>query len=390
MKGICFYFEVHQPFRLKRSRVFDKVEGMEYFDNQKNKAVFTRIAEKCYHPANELFLKLIERYGKRFKIAYSLTGTFIEQCRMFDEKLLDSFRELAKTGCVEFLEETYYHSLAGLYEEQSEFKEQIQEHRRIMKEEINYEPKVFVNTELILDNRIAGTIMNMGYKGVITEGTEKILGDRSPNYIYGMKAAPGLNALLKNYKLSDDIAFRFSNYRWIEYPLFADKYAGWLAQTLGNVLNIFMDYETFGEHQWKETGIFQFMDHLPEEIFKHSMEFLTPSEVLDKYPPSDLIDIPFAISWADMERDVSAWLDNKMQQYAFNTLRDMRPYVLKKNNPELLHAWRLLQASDHYYYCSTKGLADGDIHKYFSPYENPYDAFINYSNIIHNLTSLLR
>ncbi|PKK86675.1 MAG: alpha-amylase [Thermoplasmata archaeon HGW-Thermoplasmata-1] len=393
MKNVCFYFQVHQPMRLGRFRAFDRSCGNpvdDYFDTEKNKAIFKRVAERCYYPANDMMLRLIDACGRDFRISYSLSGTFIEQALLFDGGVIDSFRELAKTGCVEFLQETYYHSLAGLYEDQTEFTEQVAEHKRVMRNEIGVTPRVFRNTELIFDNRIAGTIKNLGYEGIVTEGTERILGSRLPNYLYEPSSVPGIKVLLKNYRLSDDVAFRFGDRGWNEYPLFADKYARWLAASPGETINLFMDYETFGEHQWKETGIFGFMEKLPEEMRGYDdLRFATPSECIDSLEAKGRIDAPFAISWADSERDVSACLDNRMQQYAFNTLRDMRDAVLKTGNRQIKHAWRLLQTSDHYYYCSTKFFADGDVHTYFSPYDNPYDAFINYLNVITDLQRLV-
>jgi len=378
MADVCFYFEVHQPQRLKRFSIFD--EGKNYFDDEKNKEIFNKVAEKCYYPATNQFLQLLDEH-RELKLAFSLSGTFIEQAKSFAPDLLDLFKDLVKTGRVEMLSETYYHSLAGLYEKQDEFKEQVKIHKKAIEELFNVRPRVIRNTELIYDNRIAKSAAELGFDAIITEGTEKILDWRSSNYLY---RSNNLKVILKNYRLSDDIAFRFSNGSWNEYPLTAEKYADWLSKIQGDYTGLFMDYETFGEHQWKECGIFEFMKALPEKILEKGIKFITPGEIT-KFEVKDSLDVPLAISWADIERDVSAWLDNEMQHECFNELRDMEERVKKKNDEELLHAWRLLQTSDHLYYLCVKRFSDADVHAYFSPYNSPYRAFINYMNIIQNL-----
>lgn len=398
MTDVCFYFEVHQPVRLRRLHLFNMPQDFDYWDHAKNRAIFDRVSNKCYVPTNKLLLDLIKE-NPGFKVSFSLSGTFVEQAKKFRPDVMDLFRDLADTGNAEFLDETYYHSLAGLWEDPTELKEQIQAHRDLMEKELGVRPTFYRNTELIYDNRIAKTIESLGYLGIATEGTERILGWRSPNYVYapahwnadassGAAAHDGsrLKVLLKNYKLSDDIAFRFSSGpNWPEWPLTAPKYADWLAKQEGQTINLFMDYETFGEHNWPESGIFDFFRHVPPEAIKRGVGFSTPSEVVKKHDPVGTIEVPFAISWADTERDVSAWLHNEMQQQAFNTLRDLAPYVKEVNDPALTHAWRLLQTSDHVYYCTTKHMGDQDIHMYFSPYESPYQAFINLMNVIVDL-----
>jgi len=384
---VCFYFEVHQPVRLRRLHLFNMPQGYDYWDHENNRRIFDRVSNKCYIPTNKLLLDLIKEHGEQFKVSFSLSGTFVEQANQFRPDVMDSFRELADSGCAEFLDETYYHSLAGLWEDQTELKEQIQEHRKLMEKELGVKPTFYRNTELIYDNRIARTIEGLNYVGIATEGIERVLGWRSPNYVYHPShAGSKLRVLLKNYRLSDDIAFRFSSGpQWPEWPLTAPKYADWLSQQQGHTINLFMDYETFGEHNWPESGIFDFMRHMPGEALKRGVGFSTPSAVVKKHDPVGEIEVPFAISWADTERDVSAWLHNEMQQQCFNTLRDLRPYVMEINDPELTHAWRLLQTSDHVYYCTTKHMGDQDIHMYFSPYDSPYQAFINYMNCIVDL-----
>ncbi len=389
MPSVCFYFEVHQPMRLNRFSVFNIGKNDEslstYFDSKLNQKIFEKVAKKCYLPTNRLLLDLINEFNGKFRISFSLTGTFVEYCERFMPEVLDSFKDLFKTGAVDLIEETYYHSLSSLYDELDEFEEQVKMHHQMIKRIFNYEPKVFRNTEAIYDNRIAKKIEELGYKGIITEGSEKVLGWRSPNFLYKPVNA-NLKVLMRNYKLSDDVGFRFSVRDWPGFPLTADKYAYWMSHCEGDVINLFIDYETFGEHQWTETGIFDFIKHLPRAVLKHKhLDFVTVSDVVDKYNIMGEIDVPWAISWADEDRDVSTWLGNDMQIACFNELRDIERKVKKQDDEDLLHAWRLLQTSDHLYYVSTKGFEDGNVHAYFSPYDAPYEGFINYMNILQDL-----
>jgi len=389
MPSVCFYFEVHQPMRLNRFSVFNIGQNTDsfstYFDRKLNKEIFEKVANKCYLPTNKLLLDLIHEFDGKFRMSFSLTGTFVEYCEQFLPSVLDSFKELFHTGAVDLIEETYFHSLSSLFDELDEFEEQVKMHRQMIKRIFNYEPKVFRNTEAIYDNRIAKKIKELGYKGIITEGSERILGWRSPNFIYKPVNAD-IKVLLRNYKLSDDVGFRFSAHDWPGFPLTADKYAYWMSHCEGDIVNLFMDYETFGEHQWTETGIFDFIRHLPGEVLRHKhLDFVTVSEAVDRYETVGKIDAPWAISWADEDRDVSTWLGNDMQIACFNELRDIGRKLKKHDDKELLHAWRLLQTSDHLYYVSTKGLEDGTVHAYFSPYDVPYDGFINYMNILQDL-----
>jgi len=375
--------------RLNRFSVFNIGKNNDplstYFNHDLNKNIFEKVARKCYLPTNNLLLDLINKYDGEFRISFSLTGTFIEYCRQYLPDVLESFIELFKTGAVDMIEETYYHSLASLYDELDEFEEQVKMHNQIINELFNYKPRVFRNTEAIYDNRIAKKIAEMGYKGIITEGTEKILGWRSPNYLY-KPVNTDLKILLRNYTLSDDVGFRFSARLWPGYPLTAEKYASWIAHCEGDIVNLFMDYETFGEHHWTETGIFDFLKHFPGEVLKHEhLDFVTVSEAVEKYEPVGEIDVPWAISWADADRDVSTWLGNDMQIACFNELKEIGRKLREKKDPVLLHTWRMLQTSDHLYYVSTKGLSDGDVHAYFSPYDTPYEGFINYMNILQDL-----
>jgi alpha-amylase len=389
MPSICLYFQVHQPMRLNRFTVFNiganHDRSSQYFNRKLNQEIFEKVAKKCYLPTNKILLDLIKKYDGKFRVSFSLTGTFIEYCERYLPSVLDSFKDLFATGAVDFLEETYYHSLSSLYDDLDEFEKQVQMHRQTIKRIFNYQPKIFRNTETIYDNRIARKIAELGYKGIITEGADKILGWRSPNFVYKPVNAK-IKVLLRNYKLSDDVGFRFSSRNWPEFPLTADKYANWMSNSSGDVINLFMDYETFGEHQWIETGIFEFLKHLPDEVLKHdNLDFATVSEAVELYNPVGEIDVPNAISWADEDRNVSTWLGNDMQIACFDELKNIGRKLKEKSNERLLKTWRRLQTSDHLYYCSTKGLADGAVHAYFSPYDNPYEGFMNYMNILQDL-----
>ncbi|MFO1535416.1 MAG: glycoside hydrolase family 57 protein [Thermoplasmatota archaeon] len=387
MTDLCLYFQVHQPYRLRRLRPFETREGFDYRDHDKNRQIMDRAAAKCYLPTNQLIAELIRRSDGAFRVSYSLSGVFLDQLEQYRPDVLDSFRDLARTGHVEFLDETHYHSLAGLWDDQGEMQEQVAEHRRAIERHFGQRPTVFRNTELVYDNRIANTVEQLGYRAILTEGADHILGGRSPNHLYRpARDGSRLKVLLKNYKLSDDVAFRFSSHSWAQFPLTADKYANWLAASPGQTVNLFMDYETFGEHQWPETGIFQFLEHLPRETSRHGhLAYALPREVAERHEPVDALEVPFAISWADTERDVSAWLHNRMQQHCFEQLKEVGNLVRQVRDAELTQAWRRLQTSDHLYYCSTKSLDDQDIHSYFSPYTSPYLAFINYKNALDDL-----
>lgn len=386
MASVCFYFQVHQPTRLRHYTVFDK--HPDYFDDHNNAAICRKVANKCYLPANRLLLKLIRKYEGRFKISYSITGTLLEQMEQYTPEVMSTFHALAQTGCVEFLGETYYHSLSFLYSRQ-EFLEQVKMHSEIIESLFGQKPKVFRNTELIYNNDLAAFIESLGqFDAIISEGADHILGDKSPNYVYTPQGCDKLKLLLKNYSLSDDIAFRFSNQDWNQWPLTADKYVQWLNRVNGNgyVVNLFMDYETFGEHQWEHTGIFDFIRYLPEYVLQHpDNDFKTPSEVAQAYPAVGTIDVPYLISWADTERDLTAWLGNAMQSGALHEIYRLEKKIKKTNDKNLISDWRKLQTSDHFYYMCTKYFADGDVHKYFNPYDSPYESYINYMNVLDNL-----
>lgn len=387
MPSVCFYFQVHQPFRVKPYSFFEIGRDHFYEDEAKNRAIMDKVAEKCYLPANKKMLDLINRYQGKFRISYSISGTAIEQFEKYRPDVLQSFIDLAKTGCVEFLAETFNHSLSFLYSKE-EFGRLVKKHTAKIQEHFGQTPTVFRNTELIYSNELAQHIEKMGYKGILCEGVDRLLGERSPNFVYSAPGTRSIKSLLKNYRLSDDIAFRFSDRNWKEWPLTTDKYVNWVHSVAGcgEVVNLFMDYETFGEHQWESTGIFEFLDHLPEAIFSHpDFDFKTPSEVIDTYPSRGTYDAHSFISWADMERDLSAWLSNPLQQEAMKRIYSLEEKVKTINDPDLLLVWEKLQTSDHFYYMCTKFWSDGDVHKYFSPYDSPYDAYLYYMNVFSDL-----
>lgn len=391
MPSVCFYFQVHQPFRIKRYSFFDIGKDHFYEDDEKNQVVLDKVSEKCYLKTNRKMLDLINRHKGKFRISYSLSGTAIEQFEKYRPDVLESFKDLAKTGCVEFLSETYYHSLSFIFSKE-EFRRQVEMHRVKIKEHFGQTPKVFRNTELIYNNELASVIEKMGFKAILCEGVDRLLKGRTPNYLYQPAGSLKIKTFLKNYSLSDDIAFRFSDRNWKEWPLQADTFAGWVHQIAGNgeVLNLFMDYETFGEHQWEETGIFDFLDYLPKEIMSHSdFDFKTISEAADSYKVRDIYDAPEFISWADAERDLSAWLSNPMEKEAAKRIYALEERVIKSGNKDLIDVWGKLQTSDHLYYMCTKFWSDGDVHKYFSPYDSPYDAYIYYMNVLADFESTI-
>lgn len=383
MKAICFYFQIHQPFRLKRYRFFDIGNDHYYYDDFANDDIITRIAQRSYIPAAESLLRMIEESKGKFRCAISITGIALEQCEQYVPEFIDVLKKLADTGKVEFLAETYAHSLASLTDPE-EFALQVKAHDAKIQALFGVKPKVLRNTELIYCDDLAPQIAHMGYKGVITEGARHILGWKSPNYVYSSASAPKLKMLLKNSKLSDDIAFRFSNPEWESYPLTADKYINWIAETPADeqIVNLFLNLETFGEMQPRETGIFQFLEALPRFAAEKGIDFWTPSEAVAKLKPVDSLSVLHPISWADEARDTSAWLGNKLQNEAFQKLYSVAERVRLCDDRRLKQDWNYLQASDHFFYMSTKHLADGAVHSHFSPYETPFQAFTNYMNVL--------
>ncbi len=400
MASVCFYFELHQPWRLRRYSVF--ASDPFYFDDAVNEQVLRKVAEKCYRPATLKMLDLVRRHDRRFRCAYSITCTALEQLQRWAPDVVDTLKALVDTGACELIGETSHHSPSFLFSK-AEFDAQVTAHQHKMQEVFGVVPKIFRNTELIYSNELAHHIAARGqHNAIICEGVDRLLGFRSPNYIYVPPACAAdsgppeerrVKLLLKNYRLSDDIAFRFSNRGWKEWPLSAERFAEWVNQINGDgfTCNLFMDYETFGEHQWADTGIFQFLDALPKCVYDTNPghnQFLTPSQVLECSEPVGEYDAPHWTSWADTERDLSAWLGNPLQDNAAAELYKLEGPVKERHaagDPYILEDWRKLTTSDHLYYMCTKYWADGDVHKYFSPYNSPYDAYINFMNVLDNL-----
>ncbi|MGF7139525.1 glycoside hydrolase family 57 protein [Roseimarinus sediminis] len=391
MKTISLYFQVHQPFRFRRYRFFDIGNDSYYYDDYANETILHKVAKDCYLPANEKLLKAIEKHKGQFRLAFSLTGSAIEQFEHYAPEVLESFKKLNETGCVEFLSETYSHSLVALKNEEL-FARQVQRHDDLIEKHFGKRPTVFRNTELIYSDEIGRMVHDMGFKAMITEGAKHVLGWKSPNFIYTNAINPRLKILMRNFKLSDDISFRFSNKGWSQYPLTTEKFVSWLGKTdpKDEVINLFMDYETFGEHQKANSGILDFLGALPDTIIKSKQfQFRTPSEIIDDYQPVGPVHVPNPISWADEERDLSAWLGNELQEEAFNKLYELQPRIEQCNDEAILRDWDYLQLSDHFYYMCTKFFSDGEVHKYFNHYDSPYEAFINYMNVLSDFTMRL-
>lgn len=396
MRHLCLYFQVHQPFRLRIYRFFDIDRVHDYYHEVNNRTLMQRIARKCYLPMNALLCKLIEHWGpERFSVAFSISGTAIEQMRLYAPEALQSFQELYQTGGVELLGETYAHSLACLKSE-AEFCRQIRLHAQTIKALFSADVEVFRNTELVFYDEVAQWVSDLGFKGILAEGTEALLGWRSPNFVYRSAVAPGLRVLLRNYRFSDDIAFRFSNRSWSEWPLTAEKFSSWIngLPASEQLVNLFMDYETFGEHQWEETGIFAFFEAWVNEMLKDKkVRFIRPREAIQLHEALGEVQAPQPLSWADTERDLTAWLGNDLQQDAFEALYALESHVMAtdpKAYPDLHADWLYLQTSDHFYYMCTKFFSDGDVHKYFNPYDSPYEAYVTYMNVLADFSHRLR
>lgn len=389
MKSVCFYFQVHQPYRVKRYRVFDVGNDSEYFNDRgesdlNNRKIVEKVARKSYIPTTRLILELLQRHPE-MRVSFSFSGIALEQLERYAPEALDLFRQVVDTGRAEVLGETYYHTLAFFFSP-VEFEAQVTKHRDLIRRIFGVRPRVFRNTELSYRNDLGEWADRSGYAGVIAEGWDPILGWRSPNYVYKPKGAQSARLLLKNYRLSDDVAFRFSSRQWSEWPLTAEKFGSWIGNAEGDTVNLFMDYETFGEHQWEDTGIFHFLEQLPQELARNpGLDFKTPSEVISSYEPRDEVDMPHIVTWADTDRDLTAWVGNPMQKAAIENIYALEDKVMRTNDQKLLDDWRKLQTSDHFYYMCTKWFADGDVHAYFSPYESPYDAYIAYMNALSDL-----
>jgi len=384
MKSICLFFQIHQPFRHRRYRFFDIGNDHYYYDDYSNESIIRNIADKSYLPANKLLLDLAKKQGDKFKVAFSITGVALEQFELYAPDVIESFQKLAKTGCVEFLAETYSHSLSSLKDIDA-FTDQVKKHDDQIFRLFGQKPRVFRNTEMIYSDEIGEKVAKLGYSAMLTEGAKHVLGWKSPDFLYVNAINPRLKVLMRNYKLSDDIGFRFSDKNWDKYPLTAEKYVSWLEKVgeKEEVINLFMGYDSFGTRQPKEAGIFDFLKALAEQVVKSdTLRFSTPSEVVDELQPISVVSVPHAISWSDEERDLSAWLGNEMQKEAFEKLYAMKEQMARCTNAELHKDWNYLQASDHFFYMSTKYFADGDPHKSYSHFDSPYEAFINYMNVL--------
>jgi alpha-amylase len=391
MKTICLYFQLHQPFRYRRYRFFDIGNDHYYYDDYSNETILRKVADNCYLPANKIILENIKALKGKFKVAYSLSGIALEQFALYAPEVIDSFKELEATGCVEFLSETYSHSLA-VFKSKKIFEHQVRKHDELIEKYFGQRPQIFRNTEMIYNDEIGEAVSEMGFNGVLTEGAKHILGWKSPNFLYCNAVNPRLKVLMRNYKLSDDIAFRFSNAGWSEYPLTADKYTSWLEQIdeKEEIINLFMDYETFGEHQKASTGIMDFLKAFPRIALRNgNLAFGTPSEIIASHQPVAAVHVLHPISWADEERDLSAWLGNELQEEAFNKLYSLERRMEDCTDEDLKKDWEYLQISDHFYYMCTKFFSDGEVHKYFNPYESPYEAFINYMNVLSDFKTRL-
>ena len=384
-KSICIYFQIHHPERLRKYQFFDIGKKHNYFDNYANRSELEDLAENCYLPANALLLDLIKKYESKFKVAFSISGSAIDQLEMHTPEVIRSFQELAQTGQVEFLAETYSHSLASLSEDTDEFELQVKRHSAAIKELFGKKPVTFRNTSLIYSDKIGKRVADLGFKTMLTDGAKHVLGWKSPNFVYKNALDENLNLLLKNSKLSDDIAIRFSDKNWSEYPLTSEKYADWVSHSLQDteVLNLFMNYEVIGHYNRAESGIFDFLRYFIQQITENpNYQFLLPKEVTKKHTAKDILPVPYPISWTDEERDITSWLGNELQKEAFTELFKIQPLVKKKKNAELNEDYSRLQASEHFYFMRTKLFSGADYHKYILPYESPYEAFINYMNVL--------
>lgn len=384
-KSICIYFQIHHPERLRKYQFFDIGKKHNYFDNYANRSELEDLAEKCYLPANALLLDLIKKYEGKFKVAFSISGSAIDQLEMHTPEVIRSFQELAQTGQVEFLAETYSHSLASLSEDTDEFELQVKRHNTAIKELFGKKPVTFRNTSLIYSDKIGKRVADLGFKTMLTDGAKHVLGWKSPNFVYKNALDENLNLLLKNSKLSDDIAIRFSDRNWSEYPLTSEKYVNWVSHSLQDteVLNLFMNYEVIGHYNRAESGIFDFLKYFIQQIAENpNYQFLLPKEVTKKHTAKDILPVPYPISWTDEERDITSWLGNELQKEAFTELFKIQPLVKKKKNAELNEDYSRLQASEHFYFMRTKLFSGADYHKYILPYESPYEAFINYMNVL--------
>ncbi|MBR3220396.1 glycoside hydrolase family 57 protein [Candidatus Saccharibacteria bacterium] len=391
MRALCLYLHMHQPYRYRQYSIFDVARDSnywqdDYYSKQNNERIFKKVAEKSYRPTLDMLERNLKRYPG-FKLSLSITGVWLEQAEAWAPELIAQIKRMVDTGQVELVAETFYHSMSFFYN-RDEFEAQVKQQMAKFKELFNVVPQVFRNTELAYNDELGKWADEFGFKGVLAEGWDKVLGWRSPNHVYKIAGAKQAKLLLKNYRLSDDIAFRFSDRSWKEWPLTVDKYQGWLDMDAlrGNLINLFMDFETFGEHQWEDTGIFAFMEQLIAKwLSQFDNKFVTVSEALEVEPAVDELSMPQTVTWADTERDLSAWMGNAMQEEALTILYGLHDEVVASGDADLMEDYRRLTTSDHAYYMCTKYWNDGDVHAYFSAYDSPYDAFMYYMNVIRDI-----
>jgi alpha-amylase len=389
MPDVCLYFQVHQPNRLLPRDSFPIGENAVYEDEAMNSGILNKVAENCYLPANRMFQRLVEENDGRFRMALSISGIVIEQMERYRPDVLESFKRLVATGSVELLAETYHHSLAFVHSNK-EFDRQVELHLQKLEDVFHVRPRVFRNTELIYNNAIAAKAETMGFDGIIAEGVERNLNGRSPNFLYRAPTTARIKTLLRNIPLSDDLGFRFSDPNWPGYPLTSEKFADWIAGCEGDVVNLFMDYETIGEHHWDDTGIYNFWQAIPAALIEAGLQWVTPTEAVALYRATQEYSSEAVTSWADTERDLSAWMGNVMQQEAIAKVHHLEQEILAVNDPDLTDTWAKMQTSDHFYWMSTKGGPDGSVHKYFTPYPSSSDAYIYFMNVLADLQIRLR
>ena len=396
MRAICLYLHIHQPVRYRQYSIFEVGNNSNYYQDdyngrQSNQRIFEKVATKSYRPMLNLLEKNMKAHPD-FKVSFSITGTWLEQAEAWAPDLIAQIRRMVASGQVEIVGETYYHSLAFFYD-RAEFEDQVYMHAHKIHQLFGIAPRAFRNTEFAYNDQLAHWAESQGYQVILAEGWDKVLGYRSPNYVYRPTGCQNLKLLLKNYRLSDDIAFRFSDHSWKEWPLTVKKYQNWLDMDClqGNLINLFMDFETFGEHQWADTGIFDFMDKLINSwLSEYDNKFLTISEAANISEPNGEISMPETVTWADTERDLSAWLSNSMQTSAMQDLYDLRSKIIATNDTRLISDWRYLTTSDHPYSMCTKYWHDGDVHAYFSAYASPYESYMYFMNVLRDIEYRLK
>lgn len=385
MVALSFYFQVHQPYRLRAVRLDENGNGPSLFSDEKNRSVFHKVAQKCYWPMGKLLEHLLLKYPNDFKVSFSFSGTFLTQCAEYDPDLMGLYSFISRLPNAHIICETSHHSLAAL-KSPSEFASQVAAQMKTLKRLFGKTPRVFRNTELIYSDAIGSMVSDLGFEGCLLEGWDPWLPHGwNAHHLFHHPSRPNLKLLPKSYKLSDDMAFRFSDRNWASWPLTAETYIRWLESLLDGqheFVGLFMDYETFGEHQWADSGIFHFFEDLVHRVISHpNLHFAGVEDALCMQARSAMA-VPVPTSWADTERDLSAWLSNPLQEEALERVMSLESVVTRINEPEITEQWRKLQTSDHFYYMCIKYSHDGDVHKYFSPYDSPYDAYLDHRSAV--------